>query len=319
MKYLDHKIIKTAFGAFISVLLANYLGIKYGATAGIVTIISIQSTKKESLKIALERFLASFIGLGLSSLLFYFLGFTPLILGIFILIFMPICIKFNLFQGFLVTVVLSTHLLADKSSSLKLLGNEFSILVLGTLVAIILNLYMPKVNNKIRDTQHKIDDIIRKILDRMSSDLKCNCVSIDEEKLFTTLKSKVDLGKALALTDYNNDLFGDSTYYMELFSMKRSQYKVLLRMRAHFRHFYLTYNQSLMISNFTKQVSLSVGKEKLMPELLTALLELKELFKEMDLPKTREEFENRATLFQFLNDLEDFLIIKNDFMAKHKL
>ena len=33
----------------------------------------------------------------------------------------------------------------------------------------------------------------------------------------------------------------------------------------------------------------------------------------MELPKNRNEFENRALLFQFLNDLEDFLIIKKEF------
>jgi uncharacterized membrane protein YgaE (UPF0421/DUF939 family) len=33
----------------------------------------------------------------------------------------------------------------------------------------------------------------------------------------------------------------------------------------------------------------------------------------MELPKTRNEFEDRALLFQFLNDLEDFLIIKKEF------
>ena len=33
----------------------------------------------------------------------------------------------------------------------------------------------------------------------------------------------------------------------------------------------------------------------------------------MELPQSRKEFENRALLFQFLNDLEDFLIIKKEF------
>ena len=36
----------------------------------------------------------------------------------------------------------------------------------------------------------------------------------------------------------------------------------------------------------------------------------------MELPKNREEFENRALLFQFLNDLEDFLIIKKEFKER---
>lgn len=36
----------------------------------------------------------------------------------------------------------------------------------------------------------------------------------------------------------------------------------------------------------------------------------------MSLPKTREEFENRAELLQFLNDMEEFLMIK-EISQKH--
>ena len=38
----------------------------------------------------------------------------------------------------------------------------------------------------------------------------------------------------------------------------------------------------------------------------------------MPLPQTRVEFESRAMLFQFLNDIEVFLEIKKDYMKKIK-
>ena len=126
-QYLDHRVLKTAFGTFLAVYIAQLLGIRFAATAGIVTIISIQSTKKESLSIAIERFIASSIGLTIAVILMYFIGFNPFALGIFILIFMPLCLKFNLFQGFLATVVLSTHILAAKEISINMLINEFGI------------------------------------------------------------------------------------------------------------------------------------------------------------------------------------------------
>ena len=141
MSYFDHRVIKTAFGTFLAIYLAQIMGISYGVTAGIVTIISIQTTKKESVKIAIERFIASLVGLFIAAMFFYFWGYTPFVFGLFILIFMPICLKFNLFQGFLVTVVLATHILTERNISLKILTNEILILVLGALIAIVLNLY----------------------------------------------------------------------------------------------------------------------------------------------------------------------------------
>ena len=40
---------------------------------------------------------------------------------------------------------------------------------------------------------------------------------------------------------------------------------------------------------------------------------LRNEFKKMELPKSREEFESRAQLLQFLNDMEEFLLIKRSF------
>lgn len=39
----------------------------------------------------------------------------------------------------------------------------------------------------------------------------------------------------------------------------------------------------------------------------------------MALPKTREEFENRAQLLQFLNDMEDLLTMKRNFVLNYNL
>ena len=168
MNYFDHRVIKTALGTFLAIYLAQVMGISYGVTAGIVTIISIQTTKKESVKIAIERFIASLVGLFIAAMFFYFWGYTPFVFGLFILIFMPVCLKFNLFQGFLVTVVLATHILTEKNISLKILSNEILILVLGAVIAIVLNLYMPDVTKKIKHTQENVDNFMKKILSYMS-------------------------------------------------------------------------------------------------------------------------------------------------------
>jgi uncharacterized membrane protein YgaE (UPF0421/DUF939 family) len=68
-----------------------------------------------------------------------------------------------------------------------------------------------------------------------------------------------------------------------------------------------------MIAVFTLRLSNSIHEYNTAVGLLKRLQDLRESFKSMDLPKTREEFENRAMLYQFLNDLEQFLMIKNDF------
>ena len=317
MSYFDHRVIKTAFGTFLAIYLAQIMGISYGVTAGIVTIISIQTTKKESVKIAVERFIASLIGLFIAAIFFYFFGYTPFVFGLFILIFMPVCLRFNLFQGFLVTVVLATHILTEKNLSLKILSNEILILVLGALIAIILNLYMPDVTKKIKYTQENVDNLMKKILSYMSDELITGAIFIDEDKIFKELRKELDIGRDLAYKDYNNALFYGSRYEIEVFNMKRAQYKILVRMRRHFYKFFISSEHTFIISEFTRKVGSSIGVDKLYLEALAELEALREKFKNM--PKSRVEFESRAVLLQFFNDIEEFLEVKKDFMKKYTL
>lgn len=319
MSYFDHRVIKTAFGTFLAIYLAQIMGISYGVTAGIVTIISIQTTKKESVKIAVERFIASLIGLFIAAIFFYFFGYTPFVFGLFILIFMPVCLRFNLFQGFLVTVVLATHILTEKNLSLKILSNEILILVLGALIAIILNLYMPDVTKKIKYTQENVDNLMKKILSYMSDELIIGAIFIDEDKIFKELRKELDIGRDLAYKDYNNALFYGSRYEIEVFNMKRAQYKILVRMRRHFYKFFISSEHTFIISEFTRKVGSSIGVDKLYLEALAELEALREKFKNMPLPKSRVEFESRAVLLQFFNDIEEFLEVKKDFMKKYTL
>ncbi len=316
MKYIDHKVIKTALGTFISIYLAELLGIKFGATAGIVTIISIQATKKESLKIALERFIASLVGLFIAVLSFEAFGYTPFVFGIFILIFMPVCLKFNLFQGFLATVVLATHILGLGTVSVDIVKNEIYILLLGITVALILNSYMPDMRKDLREKRKNIDSLMKTLINYFGDVLITGSVFVDEETLFKELKKELDMARDIAFKEYNNDIFSSSREEVEFFQMKRNQYKVMVRMRNHFYRFYLSSEHTHIISEFTKKVADSIGVDKLYQEVLIELDRIREVFKNMPLPQTRVEFESRAMLFQFLNDIEEFLEIKRDYMKK---
>lgn len=316
MKYIDHKVIKTALGTFISIYIAELLGIKFGVTAGVVTIISIQATKKESLKIALERFIASLVGLFIAVISFEIFGYTPFIFGVFILIFMPVCLKFNLFQGFLATVVLATHILSLGTVSLVIVKNEIYILLLGIIVALVLNSYMPDMRKELSEKKKNIDSLMKTIMNYFGEVLITGSVFADEEKVFTELKKELDSARDIAYKEYNNDIFSSSREEVEFFQMKRNQYKVLVRMRNHFYRFYLSSEHTEIISEFARKVSDSIGVDKLYIQVMSDLERIREVFKNMPLPQSRVEFESRAMLFQFLNDIEQFLEIKRDYMKK---
>lgn len=312
-KYFDHKVIKTALASFLSYYLADYFGIKYGLTASIIAIISIQATKSDSIKITIERFFAVVLGMSLFILLSLLLGYHYMTLGIFILLFMPLCIKFRIVQGFLITTVLATHILSERSVSLDFLLNEFYVLILGLSVGNILNLYMPTNSKTIDLIKAKVDFILKQILSDISESLKCRCVSVDEEKNFKSLKLTIEEGRKFSLLDYDNSLFDKCNENLNFFSMRRRQYRILTRMRTYFKRLYITHEYSLIIADFIAKVSENVEVNKKTTPLIEEHKELKKLFSNFPLPKTREEFENRATLFQLLQEMEEFLNAKIEF------
>jgi uncharacterized membrane protein YgaE (UPF0421/DUF939 family) len=313
MKFIGYRTLKTAVGGAIAILIAASLGLKYGTAAGVIVILSVQSTKRQSIRVAIQRMGACILALFLSSVLFNLLGYNAYVFGAFLLIFIPTAARFKFNEGIVVSSVLVTHLLVEKSTAVSLIVNELLLMLIGVGVALIMNLYMPSIDKKIKKSQVDIEELIREILRHMSSALGECAVSLKEEELFNRLERKIKKGRERAYRSLNNSLFSDNSYYAKYMDMRYQQLKALKNMRKHFERFSISYKQSEMIAGFTLKLSNSIHEYNTAEGLLKSLQDLRESFKSMELPKTREEFENRAMLYQFLNDLEQFLLIKNEF------
>lgn len=73
--------LKITLGATLAMVLAGALGLQYFTTAGIITILSIQGTKLETLKTAGKRALAFICALALAGLCYGLLGYSVWALG----------------------------------------------------------------------------------------------------------------------------------------------------------------------------------------------------------------------------------------------
>lgn len=313
MKFIGYRTLKTGIGASIAIILAEKLGLQYAAAAGIITVLSIQNTKKQSVKIAVKRMEACILALAISFILFKTFGYHEVIFGMFLLIFIPIAVRFNLEEGIVVSAVLITHLLVEGSVETFWILNELGLMVVGVVVALVLNLYIPSMEEEIKEDQIYIEKNMKEILIHMSVALKKHYVSIREEELFTSLEARLKMAKKRAYKNLNNYFLLDASYYVQYVEMRIKQFETIKRMREHFKRFFTTYKQTIIISNFTEKIAHCIYEGNSAESLLRDLEILREEFKKMPLPVTREEFENRAMLYQFLNDIEQFLNIKKEF------
>lgn len=313
-KYIGQRVIKTALGAPIAIYIAQALGLSQIFSAGVIVILSIQNTKRDSVKIAFKRLKAVTLGLAIASLLFNFLSHDYYMFGVFLFFFIPLCVKYKIGDGIVVSSVLVTHLLAESTVTTSLIVNEFLLFFIGAGVALFINLYMPSVEGKIKEEVILIEGKMKNILLDMSKILR------GEEKLkelreeIESLEELLKRGRERAVVNYNNYFFINSSYYTKYMDMRTLQINTIKGMLYNFERIYKVLNQSIILADFTEKVSLEFGEKNDCRELLNELYGLRKSFKEMELPKTREEFETRALLFRYLGDLEHFIKLKRDFI-----
>lgn len=189
-------------------------------------------------------------------------------------------------------------------------------MLVGVLVALILNSYMPNNEEKIKEDIDYISEKIKEIFMDMAYSLRTHSVSIKEQRLFDELENRIELAKKRANDNFNNYLFSDVKYYVHYIDMREVQFQMLKYMREHFSRISITVKQTELVANFTEEVASVIGKEVNVNILINRLNRLKKELSEQELPVTREEFENRAMLFQFINDLEIFIKTKNQCYIK---
>lgn len=314
MEVIGYRTIKTAISAAISMAIAELLGLRYASAAGIISILSLQNTKRQSIQAALKRLISCAISLVLGTLIFEALGYTPWAFGVFLMFFIPISVNFELEDGIVVNSVLTTHLLLEGSLTTSLLINEFSLIVVGAGLALLFNLYMPNMENTIKKDQKIIEEKMAQLLMSMARALETGVGTFQGDEFLVELEARIKKGTKKAYKNLNNYIFVDASYYVKYMEMRQMQLDALKRMKRHFDRFFVSYEHGIMIAEFTKRVSEGLHEENSAKDQIDELDELRREFKSMELPKTREEFENRALLFQFLNDMEDLLNIKYNFV-----
>lgn len=318
MKYIYNLAFKMAISATIALIIGNILGLQYATVGAVIAILSIQDTRKKALIISYKRIVACSIGILLSVILYSLLGNRPLIFGLFLIILIPLTSRLKVQEGMVPSVVLSTHFLAANNITIALIFNEILLMIIGIGVAAIANIFMPSLEDKFKDDKEWIEEHYRIIISKMSKSLITHTVDIDEQKIINEVEKRLYESKETAYKIVNNHFFKSSSYYTDYINMRINQFDTIKRMRLHFQRFNIPVEQMNVMADFTLCVAENISEMNDCKSLLRDLDILRSEFKKMELPKTREEFESRAQLLQFLNDMEEFLLIKRNFFTTMK-
>ncbi len=305
-------LLKTGIGSAIAILLAEGIGLAYSPSAGIITLLTIQNTKKETIDIALKRIGAFVLAAVSAYLVFNSLGYSAVAFGVFITLFVALCVILGLRDAIAMNAVLATHFLIEKQMGLPLILNETALLFIGMGLGIAINLIMPRNRNRIRREQLFLEEEMKKALRSIGEILKEKEKKVDFIPLDTLLEGLLKS----AYEEAGNRLLSDTRYLVSYLEMRKLQVGVLKSILVNGKHIVALPVQAQPIADFMESVAASFHEKNNVEGLLAELEELKEYFRKEALPKFREEFENRAILFHIMKELEYFLMLKRNFIIE---
>ncbi|MFD2445979.1 aromatic acid exporter family protein [Bacillus sp. CGMCC 1.16607] len=318
MKYrIGYRTLKTALGTTIAIMIAHQVGLGNYVSAGIITILCIQVTKRKSLMTSWERFLACLLAMPFSFIFFEGIAYHPVMIGIMLLFFIPTLVMLKLKDGVVTSCVIILHIFSAGQVTWGLLLHEVEVIVIGIGVALLMNLYMPSLDKKLEDYQQMIEANLRIIFQELVQYLQTGRSDWNGQEILATAKL-IEEAKALSYRDVENRFLRNENLYFHYFKMRDKQLEIVERILQMITTIPLTVKQGKMTADFFAELSEHIHPGNTATYFLTKLKELRDEFQEMPLPKTREEFESRATLFQIVKEIEQYLIIKSSFKGLRK-
>ncbi|MBE5873493.1 MAG: hypothetical protein E7287_03695 [Lachnospiraceae bacterium] len=306
--------LKIALAAVVSILLATKLGLLYAVSAGIVAILSLRGTKRETLKTAANRGLAFLCALVIAFLCFGVFGFTITAFGIFLFFFALLCFRFGWEEALAPDAVLISHFLIQKNMGVRLLTEELLVFGIGAGMAILLNLHLHRKSERFEGLADVVDDVIKELLGTISERL-INQQTAAFEETFERLESSLDAARDCAVMNDNNALRNRDTYELDYVNMRRQQKVVLKEICTHISQLHYFPVQAMRVGEIVKTIQLDYHKTNTVEGLLAQLEGVLAEMKQEKLPVTREEFEARAILFTVLLQLKSLLQIKKEFIC----
>lgn len=133
--------LKIAVGSSLAIFVAYLLKLQNATAAGIITLITIVTSRHETVQLSYQRVMTFFLSVALACVIFQAVPWAWADYGIYIFVMAIICQFLNWDSTISLNAVIGTHFLVSQDFSLVFILNEFSLVLIGIIFAILLNFY----------------------------------------------------------------------------------------------------------------------------------------------------------------------------------
>lgn len=310
--------LKFTAAALLSILAAEEIGLLYAPTAGIITILSIQNTKRSTLKTAAKRSMAFAAAVVLAWFCFQGLGYTVFSFGVYLFFFSTLCFICGWVEAVAMVSVLVVHFLTEGTMCWQILLNEIGLFVIGTGIGIAFNSVLRRKEEEFHILADLTDAEIKGVLKRMSQWLLRSDRSGYNDLCFAGLEEKADKAKKKAYENWENTVFSSDYREIDYIEMRQRQIIVLKHMYNSIKMLKGMPMQIKKVAQIISTVERDYSRENPVDTLIQELEWVFADMKQEKLPQTREEFEDRAVLYYIMKQLDELLRYKQQFMKKYR-
>lgn len=309
--------LKMIFAGISSICVASLFNLDFAVSAGIVAMLSIMPSKKETFHTAFSRFAGFLTALFISFLCFKMFGITLTAYFIYLVFYIFICQYFKWFSSIVMNSVLISHFLTFGKMDISTVLNEIFIFLIGVTFGILVNLHLHKKQFQIDKLKTLLDDEIKNVLNRMAQRITDDKVQNYDGSCFENIHEILFEAKSLAFENSKNQ-FKPEFFDLNYINMRENQIQILYEMYKRVKNIHTPPFTAKMISDFLKKTAHEYHIQNDCSSLLHELDIIKMQMKEKPLPQTREEFESRAELYTLLQLITEFLNLKNSFILPLK-
>ncbi len=309
---------KTGVGASVAIFIAQALHLEYATSAGIITLLTLITTKWETFKLSFMRLVTYLISVALCWTIFHFIPNMWIEYGVFLFCIVFLGELMGWRSTLSVNAVIGTHFLTTQNFTIEFLINELLLVVIGIVIAILLNLIHinnAQENGIVRSMRY-VEQHMKQILTELAGYLANQSLGDSVWEDIIKLEHKLDEYLELAYEFQNNTFQSHPEYYINYFEMRLKQCGALHNLHSEMRRMRNMPKQAHIVSNFITDITQYVTEMNDPKRQIEELEGLLEELRNEPLPETHEEFESRAELYHVLMDLEEFLLYKKRFVEE---
>ncbi|MEL3961587.1 aromatic acid exporter family protein [Lysinibacillus endophyticus] len=314
---IGYRTIKTAVGASIALFLAGYFDLHFFSSAAILTILCVQTTKKKSVHAVYTRVVASIIGMIFAFIALESFGYYPIVLGLMLLVFIPTIVSLRVSDGFVSSVVIMMHIYNEGNFTVDLLWNELSLMAIGFGTGLAVNMYMGDYQKQLDHYINQIEELYRSIFSEIVKYLRNGDTSWDGKEIIEAV-NLLNKAKSLAFKDVENHLARKENQYYLYFDMREKQLEIIERVLPKITTLPVMVQQAELVADFMEELSINVHSGNTAKKFRDKLDIVKQEFAKMPLPENHEKFLAMASLYQFIEEMDEYLEIKQSFKGIKK-